>query len=66
MKNTMKFSCSTLFSVAYSYWIDRKNLMGDRCEERDCQVLKLKFPGFSSRLLNESDLWLKGRGNIKV
>lgn len=62
----MKFSCGFLFSVDYSYWIDRKILMGDRCEESDCWVLKLKFPGFSSRLLNESDLWLKDMSNIKL
>jgi len=62
----MRFSCSTLLSVDYSYWIDRKFLLGDRCEDTDCQVLKLKFPGFSSRLLNESDLWLKDISNIKV
>lgn len=40
--------------------------MGDRCEESDCRVLKLKFPGFSSRLLNESDLWLKDTSNNKL
>lgn len=40
--------------------------MHDRCEEINCWVLKLKFPHFSSRLLNESELWLKGMSNMKV
>lgn len=61
----MKSPHSTHFSVD-SNWIDRKSLMVDRCEERDCWVLKLKFPGFSPKLLNKSDLWLKHVRKIKV
>lgn len=62
----MKFSCRALFSVDFSNWIDRKSLMGERCEERDSCSLKLKIPILSSKLLNKSDLWLKHIRNIKV
>lgn len=62
----MKFSCRAHFSMDYSNWVDRKSLMGERCEERDCWGLKLKFPTLSPKLLNKSYLWLKHVRNIKV